>query len=125
MEYEMRISDWSSDVCSSDLGRGRQREHRAVAEDLVEDVGLLQVVEVLAPADESRRRELAPGQQGEETGRRDEGRHRLDAEAADLAQARIQFLEVGHALGQQIGGASGWAREGESVSMSGGGDCFK
>src|SRR3546814_8054680 len=21
--YEMRISDWSSDVCSSDLGRGR------------------------------------------------------------------------------------------------------
>src|SRR3546814_9986932 len=23
--YEMRISDWSSDVCSSDLGRSRQR----------------------------------------------------------------------------------------------------
>src|SRR3546814_4994552 len=25
--YEMRISDWSSDVCSSDLGRGRSRPH--------------------------------------------------------------------------------------------------
>src|SRR3546814_11374729 len=24
--YEMRISDWSSDVCSSDLGRRRQAE---------------------------------------------------------------------------------------------------
>src|SRR3546814_18139714 len=26
--YEMRISDWSSDVCSSDLARTRQRELR-------------------------------------------------------------------------------------------------
>src|SRR3546814_9768425 len=24
--YEMRISDWSSDVCSSDLGLGRQHD---------------------------------------------------------------------------------------------------
>src|SRR3546814_2861813 len=97
----MRISGWSSDVCSSDLdadallgadqaeldgepeqplhhpeiglveaqrrlavllqevGVGRQRQHRAVAEDLVEDVGLLQVVEVLAPADEGGGGELA------------------------------------------------------------------
>src|SRR3546814_20791616 len=85
----MRISGWSSDVCSSDVdadallgadqaeldgepeqplhhpeiglveaqrrlavllqevGVGWQRPHRAVAEDLVEAVGLLQVVEVL------------------------------------------------------------------------------
>src|SRR3546814_16627783 len=28
--YEMRISDWSSDVCSSDLGRERPREHPAL-----------------------------------------------------------------------------------------------
>src|SRR3546814_4695835 len=27
--YEMRISDWSSDVCSSDLGSGRQPESRS------------------------------------------------------------------------------------------------
>src|SRR3546814_9170662 len=26
--YEMRISDWSSDVCSSDLGRGAKRSLR-------------------------------------------------------------------------------------------------
>src|SRR3546814_7631125 len=26
--YEMRISDWSSDVCSSDLRRGRARDRR-------------------------------------------------------------------------------------------------
>src|SRR3546814_11906094 len=26
--YEMRISDWSSDVCSSDLQAERQRRHR-------------------------------------------------------------------------------------------------
>src|SRR3546814_17154208 len=31
----MRISDWSSDVCSSDLARGVQREKRGVA--IVED----------------------------------------------------------------------------------------
>src|SRR3546814_16175479 len=28
--YEMRISDWSSDVCSSDLRGGRVRHHRVV-----------------------------------------------------------------------------------------------
>src|SRR3546814_7480440 len=27
--YEMRISDWSSDVCSSDLRRSRRRSRRA------------------------------------------------------------------------------------------------
>src|SRR3546814_8769292 len=27
--YETRISDWSSDVCSSDLGAGRRRSARA------------------------------------------------------------------------------------------------
>src|SRR3546814_2956174 len=27
--YEMRISDWSSDVCSSDLGVERHRKHAA------------------------------------------------------------------------------------------------
>src|SRR3546814_8982492 len=31
--YEMRISDWSSDVCSSDLWRRRRRSFRAIVED--------------------------------------------------------------------------------------------
>src|SRR3546814_5576948 len=30
--YEMRISDWSSDVCSSDLMLGRRLRHDAMAE---------------------------------------------------------------------------------------------
>src|SRR3546814_5961308 len=30
--YEMRISDWSSDVCSSDLGEGGTREDTAIIE---------------------------------------------------------------------------------------------
>src|SRR3546814_8809709 len=34
--YEMRISDWSSDVCSSDL-RGRSRQHRRPADGRAED----------------------------------------------------------------------------------------
>src|SRR3546814_1856446 len=32
--YEMRISDWSSDVCSSDLRRANPRIHRAIVEGL-------------------------------------------------------------------------------------------
>src|SRR3546814_3539915 len=33
--YEMRISDWSSDVCSSDLGAQQQPKHAHVAQPLV------------------------------------------------------------------------------------------
>src|SRR3546814_14559533 len=32
--YEMRISDWSSDVCSSDLGQHRRRPHHHRGEGL-------------------------------------------------------------------------------------------
>src|SRR3546814_2109377 len=35
--YEMRISDWSSDVCSSDLGAGMIQPPRAIQVLLVED----------------------------------------------------------------------------------------
>src|SRR3546814_12529237 len=82
----MRISDWSSDVCSSDLripvksrelfervelqavqapfaighhivGEHGVGEHRDVAEDVVKDVGFLQIVEMLRRADEIARSE--------------------------------------------------------------------
>src|SRR3546814_10342792 len=43
--YEMRISDWSSDVCSSDLGLRRQRRNLAAREFLH---GLTQLVDVFA-----------------------------------------------------------------------------
>src|SRR3546814_6030522 len=38
--YELRISDWSSDVCSSDLGILRRRELLRVAEQLSGELGL-------------------------------------------------------------------------------------
>src|SRR3546814_21070938 len=73
--YEMRISDWSSDVCSSDLGRHlRELRHHAV------DV-------VLRPAIELRRQGV-----GAEVGGLD--RHRLAlAEAAGDAQHLHPVLE--------------------------------
>src|SRR3546814_5640083 len=40
--YEMRISDWSSDVCSSDLGH-RQNVEAAVAVEHVDDAVLIHV----------------------------------------------------------------------------------
>src|SRR3546814_5015064 len=35
--YEMRISDWSSDVCSSDLAIGRTREDREAVVEAVRE----------------------------------------------------------------------------------------
>src|SRR3546814_1068064 len=40
--YEMRISDWSSDVCSSDLGRRHQRRRRPAVDE--EDDGVVAVL---------------------------------------------------------------------------------
>src|SRR3546814_8033577 len=38
--YEMRISDWSSDVCSSDLHAGHDRQHIEIAgERLADEAG--------------------------------------------------------------------------------------
>ena len=54
-----------------------------MAEDIVEDVGLLQIVELLAAADEGSGRKLAVGQHLEEGPRRDEPRHRDDFPAGD------------------------------------------
>src|SRR3546814_5931057 len=41
--YEMRISDWSSDVCSSDLGRGVDRGVVAAAAGTVADAAVARV----------------------------------------------------------------------------------
>src|SRR3546814_7801422 len=40
MEYEMRISDWSSDVCSSDLGLRPHRRGRTGRAGLLMDLSL-------------------------------------------------------------------------------------
>src|SRR3546814_5946733 len=65
--YEMRISDWSSDVCSSDLlgldglavGRHQHRGHQAErAETLGDGVGLHVAVVVLAGPHEGTRPQI-------------------------------------------------------------------
>src|SRR3546814_4156106 len=38
--YEMRISDWSSDVCSSDLGHIDDRRHRRAREEIAQRLQL-------------------------------------------------------------------------------------
>src|SRR3546814_8671245 len=63
--YEVRISDWSSDVCSSDLlegrvlGGGADQDHRAVL-DIGQEAVLLGAVEAVDLVDEQQ--SAAPGQ---------------------------------------------------------------
>src|SRR3546814_7795289 len=45
--YEMRISDWSSDVCSSDLGRETDPDMAIVENRIVEAIGLFDLVQRL------------------------------------------------------------------------------
>src|SRR3546814_9861982 len=66
--YEMRISDWSSDVCSSDLFELRERhraagflnEQRAKLFGIIRDLGSHGAQNVAARAG----REIAPGRKG-------------------------------------------------------------
>src|SRR3546814_4532285 len=46
--YEMRISDWSSDVCSSDLSMPQARSQREIARDLLAARGILRLAELRA-----------------------------------------------------------------------------
>src|SRR3546814_16977315 len=55
----MRISDWSSDVCSSDL---RVREQGHMAKDIMEHVRFLQIVKLVGTADEIARYESPTGE---------------------------------------------------------------
>src|SRR3546814_10208544 len=63
--YEMRISDWSSDVCSSDLERGELvlENHLAVVEQ-PPDQGRLAVVDAAAGDEAQQRLLLMAGQIG-------------------------------------------------------------
>src|SRR3546814_2600833 len=79
--YEMRISDWSSDVCSSDL-EGLRRP--------VPDPGGR---DLRPPA------RTAAGQGRQRRPRREEGRHRLLA-GARRAEA-VRLAEIGRAAGRE------------------------
>src|SRR3546814_5790364 len=55
--YEMRISDWSSDVCSSDLGCGTGTGGASVVAQIARELGALTVAVVTKPfAFEGKRR---------------------------------------------------------------------
>src|SRR3546814_778449 len=58
--YEMRIRDWSSDVCSSDLGAARRRDRAAVdhAAQRRAELGQEHVELALAPAGDFRVAEI-------------------------------------------------------------------
>ena len=73
-----------------------------MAEDIVEDVGLLQVVELLGPADELAGGKAPVGQMVEEDVVRHQPRHGHHAPAGQPLQLRIDPLEVGDAAAMQI-----------------------
>src|SRR3546814_16317649 len=89
----MRISDWSSDVCSSDLARGDE-----VVEDillLVEPPGVVPRLAIFAAAAQVRDREHAALVDPREPGRREGGGHR-DVEATiAIEQRRSEERRVG------------------------------
>src|SRR3546814_19890677 len=128
--YEMRISDWSSDVCSSDLARGQGAARRnlgavgqrrtlelaeaeeALEEDLQPAADRLEVVGAAAGFREIDRPapgvDVAPGVPGEERDRR-----RRPAVAADIVQEEIvQLVRAEQALGDRKGGGQGQRVEG-------------
>ncbi len=73
-----------------------------MAEDFVEDVRFLDVVEMLALADERGGREGAFGQHREEPAERDEGRDRLDPPACFPGQDRRDIDALRHAVMRQV-----------------------
>src|SRR3546814_20430937 len=86
--YEMRISDWSSDVCSSDLGETDQHEADIVDRRISE-----QALDVLLP-DRADRAENARGERQEDDDllprrdRRTPGAHRIDPDAHQTRNRR-------------------------------------
>src|SRR5436305_12880061 len=70
-----------------------------MAVDIVEDIRLLQIVELIAAADETSRWEAAARQEVEEYRIRHEPRHRDDAPPGRAVEDAAQFAEIGDALG--------------------------
>jgi hypothetical protein len=73
-----------------------------VAEDIVEDVGLLEIVELVGPADETTGDEHAVGEVTEETVLGNESGHGAHPPAGQRAQLLGQLLEIGDAARAQL-----------------------
>src|SRR3546814_4779766 len=117
--YEMRISDWSSDVCSSDLAQGvdRSRPGRGAARDPAQQ-------QAAVPARHARSGLVARRALYAAGGGGDEERHRLSEKggvqyAEEAYQGRTRALLsrrrpardvdlAGHAIGRRRGPVSCW-----------------
>ncbi|MEJ1970504.1 MAG: hypothetical protein WDN03_18030 [Rhizomicrobium sp.] len=84
------------------IGEDRVGQHRHMAEHVVEDIGLLQIVELAGAADELAGREAPVGEMVEEDLVRHQRRHRDDAPAGLPVQRLRQPLEVRNAVGGKL-----------------------
>jgi hypothetical protein len=84
------------------VGEDRVGEQGDVAEDVVEDVGLLQVVALRRRADEPARDERSVGEVSEEDAVGHQAGHGDDAPAGELLQPLGQLVEVGNAGPRQL-----------------------
>src|SRR3546814_16035330 len=97
--YEMRISDWSSDVCSSDLGPRRQRGEEG-------GDGAAGGREVQSGGDHgcfSAGGARARPRTGAQAARRHRGKAGRNAPA--IALGRPRFRQIGRASGRERGGS--------------------
>ena len=84
-----------------EVGEGGVGQHGAVAEDLVEDVGLLQVVELVPAADEGGHRKLAISEQGKEAIEGDERGHGGHRPAGGGGQGGVDLPQLRDAIPRQ------------------------
>ena len=84
------------------VGEHRVGQHGDMAEHVVEDVGLLQVVELVRLADEAARREAPVGQVVEEDVVGHETRNGHHRPAGQRPQPLIGPLEIGHAFAAEV-----------------------
>ncbi len=84
------------------VGEHRIGQHRDVAEDIVEDVGLLQVVQLMRLADELAGREAAIGQVIEEHIVGHQARHGDHAPTGQALELLVDAIEVRNARAVQV-----------------------
>ncbi len=81
------------------IGEDRIHQHRHMAEEVVEDVRLLQIVELVLAADEAGRGKATVGEMREEHRIGDEARHGDDMPARRALQPLVEAAEIGNRVG--------------------------
>src|SRR3546814_8720547 len=88
--YDMRISDWSSDVCSSDLHRQGHRRHDGDRELAIDDAG--------RPAEKSHRQEHRRQHQRDRDQRDLQFLHRLDRRSEEHTSELQSLMRISYAV---------------------------